>query len=60
MTKLIFYPHGRWRSQAALDNHHQQDYLKETHQAIEKEDLLTKPEVIKVVEQLYIFERLEN
>ena len=56
--KLIFHRHGRWLSQAALDNHHQQDYLKGTHEAIEKEDLLSTPEVIKVVEQLYNFERV--
>ena len=47
---------GRWVSQADLDKHHEQQYLKETHEKLEKEDLLVEPEVIKVVEQVYGFD----
>lgn len=54
--QLTFHLHGRWLSQAALDNHHKQHYLKETHEKLEKEDLLSEPEIIKVVEQVYGFE----
>lgn len=52
----MFHHHGRWLSPAHLDNHHEQHYLKETHEKLEKEDLLLEPEVIKVVEQVYGFE----
>ena len=47
----------RWRSQADLDKHHEQSYLKETHETLAEEDLLMEPELIKVVEQAYGFER---
>ena len=52
----MFHRHGRWLSQAHLNNHHTQHYLKGTHEKLEKEDLLLEPEVIKVVEQVYGFE----
>lgn len=45
-----------WESQAALDNHHKQKYLKETHDALEKEDLVVREEVIKVVDLVWGFE----
>ena len=51
-----FFCLGRWRSQADLDKHHEQQYLKDTHSKLEKEDLLVEPELIKVVEQVYGFE----
>lgn len=54
--QLMFHRHGRWLSQGHLNNHHTQHYLKDTHEKLEKEDLLLEPEVIKVVEQVYGFE----
>ncbi|KAG7002088.1 dTDP-4-amino-4,6-dideoxygalactose transaminase [Physcia stellaris] len=45
-----------WLSQDDLENHHKQVYLKDTHKALEEEDLLVEPEVIKVVEQVWGFE----
>ena len=54
--QLMLHFWGRWLSQADLDKHHEQQYLKETHEKLEKEDLLVEPEVIKVVEQVYGFD----
>ncbi len=45
-----------WESQAALDHHHKQDYLGDTHKALEKENLVVKEEVIKVVDLVWGFE----
>ena len=52
---LIDCERGRWRSQEDLDKHHERAYLKETHRKLEEEDLLTGPEVIRVVERVYGF-----
>ena len=47
---------SRWLSQDDLENHHKQSYLLDTHKKLEDEDLVIKPEVIKVVEQVWGFE----
>ena len=45
-----------WLSQDALDKHHKTSYLKDTHNKLEKEDLVVNSEVIKVVDQVYGFD----
>lgn len=45
-----------WLSQDALNNHHNQNYLKDTHNQLEQEDLVVEPEVIRVVDQVWGFE----
>ena len=45
-----------WLSQEVLDHHHGQSYLKETHKIIEEEDLVYKPELIKIVDQVWGFQ----
>ena len=44
-----------WKSQEVLDNHHKQSYLKDTHDKLEKEDLVLQPELILVVDQVWGF-----
>ena len=46
----------RWLSKEDLEEHHKTEYLKDTHEKLEKEDLLMQPELIKVVDQVWGFE----
>ena len=46
----------KWHSQESLDHHHKQSYLADTHKALEKENLVLKPELILVVDQVWGFE----
>lgn len=49
-----------WASEEALEEHHRQMYLKETHQKLEQENLVEKQEEIKVVDLVWGFERKEG
>ena len=44
-----------WASQEALDRHGEQSYLKETHQALEREDLVIRDQEVKFMDEVWGF-----
>ncbi len=56
LTRFVIVARARWASKAELEEHHATPYLKATHQILNDEDLVAKPEVIKVVSRVEGFE----
>ena len=46
---------GRWRSKEDLEKHYETFYLKDTHKKLKDEDLLARPEAIKMVDRVWGF-----